>query len=108
MSGDPNLLIIKAILDLFTAAIFGAFLGHTLAFVAIPQFILQAALFFAATWIMPLVSPVMLADFSAAGGIILLATGLKICGVVPFPVIGMLPSLVLIMPFSWAWLQIFP
>lgn len=34
---------------------------------------------------------------------IILATGFRICGIKPFPVASMLPSLVLVMPLSWLW-----
>lgn len=46
-----------------------------------------------------LASSAMLADFSACGGVIMLATGLRICGIKIFP-IAMLPALLLIMPVS--------
>jgi len=103
MSADPQLLIVKAILDLFTAVIFASSLGIMVGILAVPQFLVQTALFLAATLIVPLTTPDMMADFSACGGMILLATGFRICGIKPFPVANMLPALVLVMPFSWAW-----
>ncbi len=45
----------------------------------------------------------MMADFSAVGGLLLLATGLRICGIKMFPVVNMLPALLLAMPLSAAW-----
>lgn len=103
MTGDPTLLIAKAILDLFTAAIFAASLGYTVATLVIPQFIIQASLFFGAALILPLTTPEMTADFSACGGLIMLATGFRICGIKQFPVANMIPSLFLVMPLSGFW-----
>ncbi|BCS97578.1 membrane protein [Desulfoluna limicola] len=103
MTGDPTLLIVKAILDLFTAPIFASSMGFTVAILVIPQFAIQVALFFGASLILPLATPDMLADFSACGGLIMLATGFRICGIKQFPVANMIPALFLVMPLSWLW-----
>ncbi|MGE4291766.1 MAG: DUF554 domain-containing protein [Desulfovibrio sp.] len=103
MTGDPTLLIIKAILDFFTAPIFASSMGYTVGLLVLPQFAVQALLYFAASLILPLTTPAMMADFSACGGLIMLATGFRICGIKPFPVANMIPALLLVMPFSWLW-----
>jgi len=41
------------------------------------------------------------------GGILLLATGLRICGIKMFAVANMLPALVIAMPLSAAWSAFF-
>lgn len=106
MTGNSELLMVKAFLDLFTAAIFATGLGYTVAVTAIPQFAIQAGLFAGAAMILPMTTPTMIADFSACGGVIMLATGFRICGITPFPVANMLPSLVLAMPISVYWLRL--
>jgi len=103
MTGDPTLLIVKSILDFFTAPIFASTMGFTVGILVIPQFAIQTLLFFGASLIMPLTTPDMLADFSACGGLIMLATGFRICGIKPFPVANMIPALLLVMPLSWVW-----
>ncbi len=103
MTGDPTLLIVKAILDLFTAPIFAATMGFSVGLLVIPQFAIQGTLYFAASLILPLLTPDMLSDFSSCGGMIMLATGFRICGIKQFPVAGMIPSLVIVMPLSWLW-----
>jgi uncharacterized membrane protein YqgA involved in biofilm formation len=108
MTGDPTLLVVKAILDLFTAPIFAASLGYTVATLAIPQFLVQASLFLAAGFILPLTTPEMIADFSACGGMIMLATGFRISGIKQFPVANMLPALFLSMPLSALWARFMP
>ena len=40
-------------------------------------------------------------------GIIMLATGLRICGIKIFPIVNMLPALALVMPVSAAWARLF-
>lgn len=104
-SGDHSVLLAKAILDLFTAAIFACALGRIVALIALPQFCIFLLLYLLAGWIMPYITPVMLNDFKACGGLIMLATGLRMCGVRPFPIADMLPAMVLVMPFSALWLR---
>jgi hypothetical protein len=107
MTGDANILLAKSMLDLVTATIFATELGFAVALIAVPQFLIQGLLYFSATLLLPLVSPALLADFSACGGLIMLATGLRICGIKLFPIVNMLPALVLVMPFSAAWSSLF-
>ncbi len=103
MTGDPSILYIKTILDLFTAGIFAITLGYAVAVIAVPQLVIQLSLAALAAFIVPMTTPEMRADFSAAGGLIMLATGLRICGIKSFPVANMLPGLVLVMPISYLW-----
>lgn len=107
MTGESNILLAKAVLDLFTAMIFATELGFSVALIALPQILVQGTLFFAARPLVPLATPAMLADFSACGGIIMLGTGLRICGIKPFPIVNMLPALVLAMPVSALWVRVF-
>lgn len=107
MTGDPSTLYIKAILDTFTAAIFAATLGYIVITIAIPQIIIQVGLAILVTFIAHLINPAMIADFAAIGGIIMLATGLRICGIKMFYIANMLPALLIIMPLSYCWALFF-
>lgn len=105
MTGDPSILVAKALLDFITAAIFSAELGLAVAFIAIPQTAIQGGLHAAGGWLLPLVNPAMLGDFAACGGVIMIATGLRICGIKIFPIVNMLPALLLAMPCSALWMR---
>lgn len=107
MTGESDILLAKSVLDSFTALIFATDLGFSVTLIAIPQFLIQAGLFFVAKQLVPLTTPDMLADFSACGGIVMLATGLRICGIKVFPIVNMLPALILILPISAAWARLF-
>jgi hypothetical protein len=106
MTGDSTLLITKSVLDLFTAAIFAISLGYTVATLALPQFLIQMALLLSATLILPMTTPSMIADFTACGGIIMVATGFNMCGIKSFPIANMLPALPIVMPLSALWMRI--
>lgn len=107
MTGDPSILIAKAFLDFFTAAIFAITLGYSVATIAVVVLAVQLSLAYGATLIMPLTTLPMIADFKAVGGLIMLATGLRISGIKSFPVANMLPALVLAMPITALWVRIF-
>lgn len=103
MDGDHSVLIAKSILDLFTAMIFACTLGLVVAAIAVPQFLIFFLLFLLAGIIYPLTTPVMINDFKACDGIIMLATGFRMLKVTMFPTADMIPAMLLVMPFSWVW-----
>lgn len=105
MTGNHSILIAKSVLDFFTAMIFACKLGKATCLIAIPQLVVMLSLFFGAKLILPLTTDVMLQDFKACGGIILVATGLRIMQLRAFPVADMIPAMVLVMPVSYAWTQ---
>ena len=103
MSGDHSILFAKSVLDLFTAMIFACSLGIAVSAIAAPQFVVLIILFAGAKLIYPLTTPSMINDFKACGGILLLATGLRIAKVKMFPIADMIPAMILAMPLSWLW-----
>ena len=103
MTGNHTVLIAKAILDFFTAVIFACKLGKATSFISIPQFVMLFSIFSLAKVIVPLCSDVMIADFKACGGFVLVATGLRIMKVKDFPVADMTLAMVLVMPVSYVW-----
>lgn len=106
MTGDPALLLVKSLLDLPTAMLFASSMGAVAGTLAAPQLLLQGVILVAAKAAMPLTTPAMLADFGGCGGIILLGTGLRMCGLLEVPILSMLPSLLLVMPASALWAMI--
>lgn len=105
MTGNHSVLIAKAVLDFFTAMIFACQLGKATALIGIPQLVVLLSLFALAKVIVPMTTDTMIADFKACGGFILVATGLRIMQLKPFPVADMIPAMVLVMPVSFAWVN---
>lgn len=103
ISGDYQFLIIKAILDFFTALIFAISLGISVSLIAVPLLAVQASLFYLARLIMPLMDTITYGDFSACGGLIMLGVGFRMAGIKKFHVINFLPTLILAVPFSILW-----
>ena len=106
MTGDSSLLITKSILDFFTAAIFACNLGYIVSLITVPQFVIFTTLFLSASFIVPLTTPDMIADFKACGGFLMVAAGFRILKLKMFPVVDMIPAMILVMPFSWFWVNI--
>ncbi|AXQ79096.1 DUF554 domain-containing protein [Streptococcus chenjunshii] len=105
MTGDFTVLISKSVLDFFTAAIFACSLGYVVSFIAIPQFIIFACLFYLAGFIVPLTTADMIADFKACGGFLMLATGFRMVQIKMFPTADMIPAMIIVMPLSHLWAQ---
>ena len=106
VTGDSSLLITKSILDFFTAAIFACNLGYIVSLISVPQFVIFTTLFLSASFIVPLTTPDMIADFKACGGFLMVAAGFRILKLKMFPVVDMIPAMILVMPFSWFWVNI--
>lgn len=100
LTGEYALLLIKGILDLFTAMLVAAGIGSVIDILALPQFCLQAILLLGAGLLIPYITPTMFADFSACGGIIMLGAGLRQMGLAQPPLVSMLPALFFVMPLS--------
>lgn len=107
-TGDTSIMVTKAILDFFTAIIFAAVLGKLVSYLAVPQLAIFIVLFSVSRLVLPLVSDTMIADFSAVGGIVELATGMRIAGVKrDTKTIDLIPAMILIFPVSALWTTLF-
>lgn len=100
MTGDHSVLYAKAIMDFFTAVIFGTAAGYLVGFVAVPQLLVGLLLFGGASYILPVVTAPMLNNFKACGGLITMAVGMKISDIKAYRVLNMLPAIVLVFPIS--------
>ncbi|WP_101910201.1 DUF554 domain-containing protein [Marasmitruncus massiliensis] len=105
--GDHTLLFTKSLLDFFTSMIFAMVLGSVVCWIAIPQFVILGTIFLLSGLIAPYTSAEMLQDFSACGGMIMLATGIRIAEIKKISIVNMLPSLLAVMPISFLFNAIF-
>ena len=103
MTGEHSILFAKSVLDLFTAMVFACKLKKATCLIGVPQIIIMLTLFFSARLIYPLTTDVMIDDFRAVGGIILLCTSFSMLKLLKFPLANLLPGMILIMPVSWCW-----
>lgn len=93
ISGNHETLFAKSILDGISAVIFASTLGIGVAFSAIPVFIYQGGITLLANVVKDLLTPDVINEMSAVGGILILAIGINILGIKKIKVANMLPSI---------------
>ena len=108
LTGEGSILITKAVLDGVTACIFSALLGKIVLCLCIPQLAVYLTLFFVAGPVSPFISPEMIEDFSAVGGMITLVAGLRLGKIkTDIKVLNLLPGLILAFFVSAGWTALF-
>ena len=94
VSGDYSLLVTKAILDGFSAVAFAAALGWGVGFSAVSVLVYQGAITLLAVYAQQIMTDTMIAELTAAGGVLVLAIGLKLMEVKEIRVANLLPAIV--------------
>lgn len=107
LSGDPAILMSKSMLDFCTAILFGAILGFAQVLVCLPQLVVLMACYLVASFIAPFLTPVMIADFQACGGLLTMLTGLTVSRVLKLRAINLVPALILVMPLVGLYHMVF-
>ncbi len=101
ISGDFTILLSKAAMDIFAAAIFAATLGRAMNLIVLPQFIILCIFFYCAQFIIPYTTETMLNDFIAVGGLLTFILGMNIAQIKYISAVNILPALFLIWPCSY-------
>lgn len=112
VKGDYSLLISKSVIDGITAITFAAAMGIGVAFSSIPILIYQGGLTLLASVVANYLTPEMIAEMSAVGGVIIVGIGLNMLGLSEKKVkVGnMLPAIflpILYLPCSVILKQVF-
>lgn len=107
MTGDFTILLSKAVMDIFAAAIFAATLGFAMNLIILPQFAILSICFYVSRLFIPSIAPSILNDFVAVGGLLTLVVGLSIAQIKHISAVNLLPSLILIFPCSYLFGLIF-
>lgn len=94
LTGVYSTLAVKSVLDGFTALALASSLGWGVVFSSGIVLLYQGALTFGATWAKPFLSDPVVAEMTAAGGLLIVGIGLNILGIVRIRVANMLPALV--------------
>ena len=98
--GDHSILYTKSMLDGFSSIIFASTLGIGVVFSAIPVILYQGAIALFATQIMKFIPEALLDSFilemTATGGIMILAIGLNILGIIKIRVANLLPAILVV------------
>jgi uncharacterized protein len=95
LTGDIQLLAVKAVLDGSIALAFASVLGLGVAFAALPLLALQGTITLGAAAIAPALSDPMLLALTATGGVLVAGLGLRLLEIRAVRVANLLPALVL-------------
>lgn len=93
LTGNHETLFAKSILDGISAIIFASTLGIGVAFSAIPVFIYQGGITLLSNIVKDLMTPEVINEMSAIGGILILAIGINILGLKKIRIGNMLPAI---------------
>jgi uncharacterized membrane protein YqgA involved in biofilm formation len=93
LTHNPQILIVKSMLDGIFSIIFAANMGVGVLFSAIPVFLYQGAITLGATFIKPFMTAPMLNNITALGGILIAGIGLNALGITRIRVANLLPGL---------------
>jgi uncharacterized membrane protein YqgA involved in biofilm formation len=96
---DPNLLLIKSVMDGVSAVVLASTLGLGVIFSAVTVLVFQGLLTLLAARLQFLGAAPYLAEFTAAGGIIILAIGIRLLGLKDLKAGNLLPALALVVLF---------
>lgn len=108
LTGDGSILVTKAILDCVTACIFAALLGRIIICLTVPQIAVYMTLFAVSGFVQPFITPAIIADFSAVGGIVTFVAGLRLTGIKrDIEVLNLLPALIFAFFVSGIWTALF-
>jgi uncharacterized membrane protein YqgA involved in biofilm formation len=98
---DPELLLVKSIMDGVSAVILASTLGLGVLLSAITVLVLQGSLVLLSQQLTFLTHPMYLSDFTSVGGIIIFGIGVKLLGVKQLKAGNFLPALVLVLLFTY-------
>ncbi|NLC67047.1 MAG: DUF554 domain-containing protein, partial [Clostridium sp.] len=93
--GDHSTLFVKSILDGITSILLASTLGIGVIFSAIPVFLYQGTITLLANGAINLLTPEVINEMSAIGGILIMAIGINILGLKKIKVGNMLPAILL-------------
>lgn len=103
LGNRPNLLLTKSLMDGFSSMALASALGAGVLFSAAPLLVYQGGLTLFAGYISDTLSPEIVAELSAVGGILLVGLGVTLMDVKKVKVMNMLPALVVVI-FLAMWL----
>lgn len=98
---DPNLLMIKSLMDGISSVALASAMGIGVAFSIIPLFIYQGGITLFASYLGEYFSEVIVSELTATGGILLLGLGLQILNIKSLRILNMLPAFIFIVLFVY-------
>lgn len=96
MGGNPELLLIKSLMDGISSIALTVAFGIGVLFSAIPLLIFQGGLTFLASQAGEFIDPVVITEVTAVGGVILIGLGLNLLEIKKIKVVNLLPAMLIV------------
>lgn len=96
LQGNPTTLYAKAILDGISAIMFSSVLGPGVLLSAIPVLLYQGGMTLGASQLTSILSPAIIREVSAAGGLMVMAIGMNVLGLIKVRVGNLVPALLFV------------
>jgi len=103
MNNDPNLLLVKSLMDGFSSIALTVAFGIGVMFSVVPLLIFQGGLTILAMYLGSFFPELYITEISAVGGIILLGLGMNLLEITKIKIIDLLPALVIAPLLLWIW-----
>jgi len=100
LNGKHDILFAKSMLDGITAVIFASSMGIGVLVSAIPVFLYQGTITLAAGLLQGVLSPQVIGEMSATGGLIILGIGFNILEIKDIKVGNLLPAIFVVVPIT--------
>ncbi len=101
LSGDSSLLMVKSVLDGFTAVAFASVMGMGVAFSALVVLIVQGSLTLGSSLFNQVLSQAMISELTATGGVIMLGIAIHMLELKRIRLANFLPALVIAPLIVW-------
>lgn len=103
LTGNATTLYAKSLLDGTSAVVFTTTMGFGVVFSAIPVLIYQGAITLAASGLKAMLTPSMINEMTATGGLLIVGIASNIMGIKPIKVANLIPAIIMAVIFSWIW-----
>lgn len=96
LQANPTTLYAKSILDGVSAIMFGSTMGSGVMLAAVPVLVYQGALTLGAGWLSQILTPEMIHEIGAVGGVLVLGLGLNLAGAADIKAANLLPAMAVV------------
>ena len=93
LAGNHQTLFAKSVLDGITSVVLASTLGLGVMFSSISVFVYQGVITLTASWLKPFLTPAVINEMSAVGGLLIMAIGINLLEIKKIKVGNMLPSI---------------
>ncbi|SHK53523.1 DUF554 domain-containing protein [Desulforamulus aeronauticus] len=106
LTGNASTLYAKSLLDGTSAVIFTSTMGFGVIFSAIPVLIYQGAITLMAGSLKSFLTPAMITEMTATGGLLIVGIASNVLGIKKFKVGNLLPAILFAVLLSWLWVKL--